>query len=61
MFETNERIGLDVQRFEQLIKSEHDANYLKALIAEKYENYGTFSREELKILYTMFIGKEEEK
>lgn len=60
MYETNERMGLDVQRFEQLIKSEHDANYLKSLIAEKYEHYGTFSREELKILYTMFIGKEEE-
>lgn len=51
---------VSIPRYDELIRAEQDANYLKALIAEKYENYGSFSREELKMLYTMFIGKKEE-
>lgn len=57
---SDENIFLTMDRYDQLLRSEQDANYLKTLLAEKYEKYGTFSREELKILYTMFIGKEEE-
>ncbi len=60
MFATNNPAVCDSSRYDRLIKAEQDANYLKALLAEKFENYETFSREELKILYTMFIGKEEE-
>ena len=57
---SDKNMFLTLDRYDQLLRSEQDANYLKALLAEKFENYGTFSREELKILYTMFIGKEEE-
>lgn len=55
--------AISTTRLEQLIKAEHDANHLKALLAFKYENYGSFSRDELEVLYAMYIGfgkKEEE-
>lgn len=57
---SDKNMFLTLDRYDQLLRSEQDANYLKALLAEKFENYGTFSREELKILYTMFIVKKEE-
>lgn len=57
---SDKNMFLTLDRYDQLLRSEQDANYLKALLAEKFENYGTFSREELKMLYTMFIGKKEE-
>ena len=47
-------------RLEQLIKAENDANMLKAFIADKYENYGMVTRDDLGVLYSLFIGKKEE-
>ena len=49
-----------ITRLEQLIKAESDANMLKAFLADKYENYGSITRGDLELLYTMFIGKKEE-
>ena len=46
-------------RFEQLVRAEHDANQLKSLIAECHENYHIVSREEMNLLYTMYIGNKE--
>lgn len=47
------------ERYEQLIRAEHDANQLKSFIAECHENYHIVSREELNLLYTMYIGNKE--
>ncbi len=60
MYDTKDCVFISTDRYERLVKAENDANQIKALLAEKFENYGTFSREELKMLYTMFIGKKEE-
>lgn len=51
--------AIENSRLEQLFKAEHDANMLKAIIADAYENYETLDRATLKMLYTMFIGKRE--
>ena len=48
---------IGIERYTQLIRAEQDANCLKALIAEKFENYGMIDREDLKMLYHLFIGK----
>lgn len=53
-------IAVDEKRYDQLIRAEHDANYLKAFLATKVEGYGTISRTELEVLFAMFIGKKEE-
>lgn len=47
-------------RLEQLIKAEQDANLLKAIIKDAYEEYHAVDRGVLTALYTMFIGKKEE-
>ena len=56
-----ENIIIPNERYQQLIRAEHDANHLKTLIAEKYEDYGVISREVLGLLYTMYCGKKEDK
>lgn len=61
MATTDNYIAVDEKRYDQLIRAEHDANQLKALIAEKVDGLGSFSREELKLLYAMFISNKEEK
>lgn len=53
-------VTLSTERFEQLLRAEHDANHLKSFIAECHENYHSVTREDLNLLYTMFIGKKEE-
>lgn len=54
-----ENIIIPNERYQQLIRAEHDANHLKTLIAEKYEDYGVISREVLGLLYTMYCGRKE--
>ena len=53
-------ITIPQDRYQQLIQAEHDANHLKTLIADTFENYGSIDRTALKLLYTMYIGKKEE-
>ena len=53
-------VCISLERLQQLIRAEHDANHLKALISEKFENYGTFDRDDIKFLYTMYCDKKEE-
>lgn len=54
-------VSIAPERYEQLVKAEHDANLMKALIADAYEEYHTIDRGVLTSLYTMFIGKKEDK
>jgi hypothetical protein len=55
-----EHISITEERYEQLIRAEHDANILKAIIKDAYEEYHAIDRGVLTTLYTMFIGKKEE-
>ena len=55
----NNEVTISVERFQQLIRAENDANCLKKLIAEKYENYDTFDRATMELLYTIYVGKKE--
>lgn len=53
-------VTISQERFEQLIRAEHDANQLKAIIADCHENYHSITREDLNLLYTVHIGNKEE-
>lgn len=53
-------ISIPIWRYVQLLRAEHDANHLKALIQDKIDTYSEISRDELKLIRTMFFGKEEE-
>lgn len=53
-------ITISVERFEQLLRAEHDANHLKALIADCHGNYHSITREDLNLLYTMYFGNKED-
>ena len=55
----NETITISTERYNQLIRAEQDANHLKALIAGSYENYDSFGREEICLLYRLYFGKKE--
>lgn len=56
----NVTVSVSLERLQQLIRAEQDANHLKALLADKFENYGDFSRDEMKLLYIMYCDKKEE-
>ena len=51
---------ITIERYNQLIRAEHDANQLKKLIADKYENYGRIDRDTLELLYNIYVGKKGE-
>lgn len=53
-------VCISMERLQQLIQAEHDANHLKGLIADRYESYRIIDRDELKLLNDMFCGKKEE-
>jgi len=60
MVDMRECVVLPVDRYEQLVQGEHDAELLKKFIADKVENYGSVSREDMKLLYTLYCNKKEE-
>ena len=47
------------ERYEQLIRAEHDANHLKNLIADAYENYAVLDRTTLGLLNKLYFGNTE--
>lgn len=51
-------VGLD--RYEQLIRAEQDANQLKSLIADSFANYETIDRAKLVLLHKIYFGSKEE-
>lgn len=55
-----ERVAITVERYNQLIRAEQDANQLKALIADAYENYEVIDRVKLALLNKIYIGNKEE-
>ena len=56
-----ERVAITVERYNQLIRAEQDANQLKALIADAFENYEVLDRTKLALLNKIYIGNKEEK
>ena len=57
---SEQEVTISGERFQQLIRAEHDANQLKAIIADCHENYHSITREDLDLLYSMYIGKKED-
>lgn len=54
-----DRVAITVERYNQLIRAEQDANQLKSLIADCHENYHILSREEINLLYVIHVGNKE--
>lgn len=55
-----ERVAITVERYNQLIRAEQDANQLKALIADSFENYEVIDRTKFALLNKIYIGNKEE-
>ena len=55
-----ERVAITVERYNQLIRAEQDANQLKALIADAFENYEVIDRVKLALLNKIYICSKEE-
>lgn len=51
-----QEVTISLDRFQQLLRAEQDANHLKALIADKFESYGSLDREDLKLLCILYCG-----
>lgn len=56
---TENTITLSIERFQQLIRSEQDANQLKQLIADAHENYEVLDRAKLALLNKIYIENKE--
>lgn len=56
---TENTITISIERFQQLIRAEQDANQLKALIADAFENYEVLDRTRLDLLNKLYVGNKE--
>lgn len=52
-------VSVPQERYDQLIRSEQDANQLKALIADAFENYEVLDRAKLALLNKIYIESKE--
>lgn len=52
-------ITVGLERYEQLIRAEQDANQLKSLIADAYGNFDTIDRANLVLLHKIYFGSKE--
>lgn len=52
-------VAIAPERYEQLIRAEHDANQLKALIDKTYTSFETLDRTKIVFLYDLYIGSKE--
>lgn len=59
--ENGKTIEIGLERFQQLIRAEQDANQLKALIEDAYKNYETLDRAKLSLLHKLYFGNKEDK
>lgn len=55
-----ERVAITIERYNQLIRAEQDANRLKALISDTFENYEVLDRAKLALLNKLYFGDKEE-
>ena len=54
-----ERVAITVERYNQLIRAEQDANQLKALISDAFENYEVIDRVKLALLNKLYFENRE--
>ena len=54
-----ERVAITVERYNQLIRAEQDANQLKTLIADAFENYEVIDRAKLALLNKLYFENRE--
>lgn len=52
-------ISLSIERYNQLVRAEHDANHFKALIAAKHKSYEDIPYTEVVTLDSMYNGDKE--
>ena len=55
----NDHINISLERYDQLVRAEHDAHQFKAMIFDKCKTYESISYKEILTLYAMYFGKEE--
>lgn len=53
-------VAISVERYDQLIRAEQDANQLKALISDSFENYEVIDRAKLALLNKLYFGNKED-
>lgn len=58
--ETGNTVEISIERFQQLIRAEQDANQLKTLIADAYNSYATLDRVSLALLNKLYFGNKED-
>lgn len=52
-------VTISLERYDQLIRAEQDANVLKGIIASKVERFGGLSLDELRVLDDSYNGASE--
>ena len=55
-----ERVAITIERYNQLIRSEHDANQLKTLLANRASNYEGIDFQTVIYLNTIYNEKKED-
>ena len=53
-------VSISLERYDQLIRAEHDAHCLKAMIFDKCKTYESIPYKEIVTLYAMYFGNKEE-
>ena len=53
-------VTISIERFQQLIRAEHDANQLKTLITDTYKSFDTLDRTKLTLLNKIYCGDKED-
>jgi hypothetical protein len=55
-----EEVTITKERYEQLIRAEHDANQLKSVIEDACNSYSSIDYNCVSMLRTIYIGKKED-
>ena len=53
-------ITIPIARFEQLVRSEQDARFLKSYLKSKKDNFRSIDHEEVEMLCEIYIGDDAE-
>lgn len=53
-------VTISIERYDQLIRAEQDANQLKELIVSSYDNYEVIDRAKLALLNNIYFGHKED-
>lgn len=56
----NNQVVISRERFEELIRSEVIAQQFKDLISTKHAHYGELNHDDIRLLFRLYCGEEEE-